>query len=270
MNGGSRSAASVSASVEDASGTSKTLRGIWGYIAPELHGVIERGSPFASDIWALGHIAFQLLTKELAFKYLGSLVNYVTQAGEFPIGLLSKSSALSVEFITSLMCPTPDSRMTAAMAISHTWIGSELSLSGSENDTSPYTQELCAITTTTGTSATWNTKPSDSEANILAYTQDLPTDTLMTENSLSQNTNRFSPAQEIVDHIPNNKIGPHCVDIRLWLAFNILNLTEPMNIRLTFSRNGEWLVVPGGNQAKLWNTLDRTTVGMPIDQAENV
>jgi serine/threonine protein kinase len=90
----------ISKRIEEAPGASTTLRGTSGYIAPELYGLIERGNPFASDIWALGQIVFQLLTNEMAFEDLGALFKYATQANQFPTGRLSKFSALSVEFIT--------------------------------------------------------------------------------------------------------------------------------------------------------------------------
>ncbi|KAJ5979385.1 Tetratricopeptide-like helical [Penicillium viridicatum] len=98
----------ISKRIEEAPGASTTLRGTSGYIAPELYGLVERGPPFASDIWALGQIVFQLLTKEMAFKHLGSLASYVMKVNQFPTGGLTNSSALSVEFISSLMCASPN------------------------------------------------------------------------------------------------------------------------------------------------------------------
>ncbi|KAJ5365917.1 hypothetical protein N7517_008803 [Penicillium concentricum] len=129
----------ISKRIEEAPSASTTLRGTWGYIAPEVHRLTERDTPFASDIWSLGQIVFELLTKEIAFKHLGSLVGYVTQADHFPTDRLSRSSALSVEFITSLMCPIP---MTAAVAISNKWIQSKLIPSDSEANVS-HTLKIC-------------------------------------------------------------------------------------------------------------------------------
>jgi serine/threonine protein kinase len=165
----------ISKHVEEASAPSTDLIGTFGYMAPELYGVIGRGTPFASDIWALGQIVFELLTKELAFKHLGSLVKYV-RTEQFPTGLLSKSSALSVEFITSLACPIPRDRMTAAVAFTHAWIESKPSPSNSGTNISPYT----------------------SETNVSPYTEDLSTTDSMSEVYGSWNTKPPSPVPDIV------------------------------------------------------------------------
>jgi len=42
---------------------STALKGTLGYMTPELYGFTEKGSPHAVDIWAVGEIAFQMLTK---------------------------------------------------------------------------------------------------------------------------------------------------------------------------------------------------------------
>ena len=49
----------ISKRIENELGMSTTLKGTLGYIAPELHGFTEKGSPYAVDIWAVGEIAFQ-------------------------------------------------------------------------------------------------------------------------------------------------------------------------------------------------------------------
>jgi serine/threonine protein kinase len=98
--------------------------GTAGYIAPELWGFIERGSAFACDIWALGEILFQILTKKPAFS-LESLARYKTQQ-QFPVTKLRDVgvSQQGIDFLLSLMCPYPNDRTTASFALSTVWIQS--------------------------------------------------------------------------------------------------------------------------------------------------
>ncbi|KAJ5734006.1 Tetratricopeptide-like helical [Penicillium malachiteum] len=109
-------------------GAASTLRGTPGYMAPELYGFIERGSPYAVDIWSLGEIAFNILTKTTTFESLGQLFSYVDNNTSFPTHLLRKPSVSQdgIEFILALMQPDPSSRPTAHGAISHCWIQSLL------------------------------------------------------------------------------------------------------------------------------------------------
>ncbi|KAJ6015930.1 Tetratricopeptide-like helical [Penicillium herquei] len=109
---------------EDLGNVSSTLRGTPGYMAPELYGFIERGSPYAVDIWSLGEIAFNILTKTTTFESLGQLFSYVDNNTSFPTHLLRKLSVSQdgIDFILALMQPDPSSRPTAHEAISHRWI----------------------------------------------------------------------------------------------------------------------------------------------------
>ncbi|CAI7618663.1 unnamed protein product [Penicillium pancosmium] len=114
----------ISKRIEESPETSTTLRGTTGFIAPELYGFLEPGSPYAADIWSLGEITFQMLTKAPAFKPIGRLSSYTTQPERFPSSPLDEAgvSKLGIEFIRSLMRPVPDSRLTSEMAILHPWI----------------------------------------------------------------------------------------------------------------------------------------------------
>ncbi|KAJ5730855.1 Tetratricopeptide-like helical [Penicillium malachiteum] len=109
---------------EDLGTASSTLRGTPGYMAPELYGFIERGSPYAVDIWSLGEITFDILTKTATFESLGQLFSYVDNSTSFPTHLLKKSSVSQdgIDFILALMQPDPSSRPTAHEAISLRWI----------------------------------------------------------------------------------------------------------------------------------------------------
>ncbi|KAJ5602439.1 hypothetical protein N7537_005395 [Penicillium hordei] len=252
-----------------APGASTILRGTPGYIAPEVYGLIKRGAPFASDIWALGQIVFELLTKEMVFEDLGALFQYATQINQFPTRRLSKYTALSVEFITSLMCPIPDDRITATMAISHPWVESKLSPSDPEIDISIHAQKSSGISEMTGTSASWNRKASNSEPNMSLFKKRLPTINSMTESSVSSNFNPSYPAPEVVD-VPNNKIGSHGVNIQLWRTFDIKDLGYSVKSQIAFSPNSEWFVIPAGKHARLWNTSDGTAIRTSVGHDTNI
>ena len=102
-------------------------------MAPELLGLtashstnhgLESASPYAADMWSLGEIAFQLLTKQPAFPQLPQLILYVQDLQPFPNSLLTQQSVsdFGQQFISSTMLPSPDSRLKAPQALSHKWI----------------------------------------------------------------------------------------------------------------------------------------------------
>ncbi|PLB49671.1 kinase-like protein [Aspergillus steynii IBT 23096] len=113
----------ISKRIEDEIGLSSTLKGTLGYIAPELHGFITRGSPYAPDIWSVGEIAFQMLTKQSTFKNLGVLFQYMGNLDLFPSDLLAAArvSKSGQGCILSLMHPDPSLRTTAEVALQHAW-----------------------------------------------------------------------------------------------------------------------------------------------------
>ncbi|OKL64436.1 hypothetical protein UA08_00881 [Talaromyces atroroseus] len=127
----------ISKRTEEGLGLSTTVKGTLGYIAPEVYGFTERGSPHAVDIWAVGEIAFQMLTKKSSFKHIGILSKYVINPEIFPSQLLLDApvTQLGVEFIVSLMNPNPDERVTAAEALQNEWMAQQ-SLSNDGQDTS--------------------------------------------------------------------------------------------------------------------------------------
>ncbi|KAJ5951483.1 Tetratricopeptide-like helical [Penicillium vulpinum] len=111
--------------IEESHGQSTTLKGTPRYFAPEIWGLAERGSAYATDIWALGEIVFEILTKKPAFATLGSLAGYKSQQ-EFPVTVLTDAglSQPGIDFVVSLMCLNPNDRMTASSAMSSVWIQS--------------------------------------------------------------------------------------------------------------------------------------------------
>jgi serine/threonine protein kinase len=130
----------ISKRIEDSLGAPSTVRGTPQFIAPELLGNFANSTdhaavsvnPYAADMWALGEIAFQMLTKQPSFKSVFQLLQYVhdSQNNPFPVSLLTQYniSAIGQVFVSSLMSVSPERRLTVVQAIDHQWI-KRLSLS---------------------------------------------------------------------------------------------------------------------------------------------
>jgi WD40 repeat protein len=116
----------ISKRVEESPVLSLTLQGTPGYIAPELWGLSTRGSPYSTDIWAAGEIAFQIMTKKPTFAGVTFMKDYVMQRDQFPTDTLLDTgvSPLGVDFVFALMQSSPGDRLTAEVALSHGWIES--------------------------------------------------------------------------------------------------------------------------------------------------
>ncbi|KAI9043586.1 kinase-like protein [Aspergillus affinis] len=150
----------ISKRIEDEVGASSTLKGTLGYIAPELHGFIKRGSPYAPDLWAVGEIAFQMLTKQATFKNLGMLFTYMSNLEMFPYDLLlaARVGQSGLECIFSFMHPDPIQRVTAEVALQHTWFNdAPLSRQGSVRSARNISPPARVADTETEELATWNT-----------------------------------------------------------------------------------------------------------------
>lgn len=91
-------------------------------MAPEVWGFVEKGSPYAADIWALGETVFEMLAKKPSFR-LGSLALYKSER-DFPSKELHNSGVgqLGIDFVKSLMQPHPNDRLTAKAALADPWI----------------------------------------------------------------------------------------------------------------------------------------------------
>ncbi|KAJ5676294.1 hypothetical protein N7536_012466 [Penicillium majusculum] len=115
----------ISKRIEDGLGKSTTMKGTFGYIAPELFGFTAQGTPYAVDIWAAGEITFQILTKQPTFKHPGLVFTYVQTPNIFPSDqlLANEVTQFGVELVSSLMHPTPAGRMSAKDALQHRAIG---------------------------------------------------------------------------------------------------------------------------------------------------
>lgn len=114
----------LSKRVEDELGLTNTLKGTMGFIAPELHGFTSRTTDYAPDMWALGEITFQMLTKKPAFQNLGLLARYVHDANLFPQHDLHEHNVPDqvIGFIRSTMRTLPVDRYTADQGLKHPWI----------------------------------------------------------------------------------------------------------------------------------------------------
>ncbi|KAJ5573296.1 Tetratricopeptide-like helical [Penicillium hetheringtonii] len=114
----------ISKRISESSAFSTTLKGTPGFIAPELYGFINYGSAYATDIWSLGEISFQMLTKTPTFKPIARLSLYAHGREEFPMSVLQDTgvSKPGMDFVRLLMAPEPDSRLTSEQAIQHPWI----------------------------------------------------------------------------------------------------------------------------------------------------
>jgi WD40 repeat protein len=136
------------------------LKGTFGFIAPELHELVPAGTPFAADMWALGEIAFQLMTKQPVFKSFGLMARYATQNHQYPLETLLtyRISTPGQNFISSLMVATPEMRLTAEAALKHQWIARYLLLDvqPSSSSSSPMTRAPPATDSITEVLASWN------------------------------------------------------------------------------------------------------------------
>ncbi|KAJ5966782.1 hypothetical protein N7501_003030 [Penicillium viridicatum] len=150
----------ISKRIEDGLGKSTTMKGTFGYIAPELFGFTLKGTLYAVDIWAAGEIMFQILTKQPTFKHPGLVFNYVQTPNIFPSDrlLVNEVSQPGVEFVLSLMHPTPAGRISAKDALQHSWIDQPLP---DNRQSAPLAYKeahsTSSLDSVTGQLASWNT-----------------------------------------------------------------------------------------------------------------
>ena len=99
-------------------------------MAPELQGYYPQGisadsmSPYPADMWAIGAIIFQMMTKRDAFKNQAELFAYAFKSIPFPSSILVEAtvSIKGQEFVATLMSAAPGERLTAAQGLQHEWI----------------------------------------------------------------------------------------------------------------------------------------------------
>lgn len=109
-------------------------------------------------MWALGEIAFQLMTKQPVFKSFGQLARYATQNHQFPFETLLtyRVSIAGQNFISSLMVTTPGMRLTAEAALKHQWMARYLPLPVEPSPLSQMTRTLSATDPITEVFVNWN------------------------------------------------------------------------------------------------------------------
>lgn len=93
-----------------------------GFVAPELHDLTPVGSVYATDMWSIGEITFQMATKRPTFPSLGLLVRYIDGTAEFPSNTLGSFSISGLSFVQSLMKAKPFDRLVAGLALKHEWL----------------------------------------------------------------------------------------------------------------------------------------------------
>ncbi len=109
----------------------RTIIGTEAYLAPEVRGLYTAGSKegdesifsFAVDIWAVGAIAFRIVTGRLAFPPGRKLFDYVVGGSPFPIDESMNSEY--AKFVTETMAASPRQRPTSQQALSFEWIQME-------------------------------------------------------------------------------------------------------------------------------------------------
>lgn len=108
----------------------RTFAGTNGYIAPEIWGYISHTGPggydYPVDIWSLGCLVYAILTADTPFGVTSTheFIEYVRNRIPFPTTKLNekKASRAAIGFITSLMMPLPEDRLTAKQALDATWL----------------------------------------------------------------------------------------------------------------------------------------------------
>ncbi|KAL9084942.1 MAG: hypothetical protein Q9165_007808 [Trypethelium subeluteriae] len=106
-----------------------TVKGTLEFMAPEMLGFIPSASdsnardPQLADMWALGEIAFRMLTGEHTFQNLGRLGEYCRGVNEFPSARLrSHAGDDAAGFVLALMAVDPNSRINTSDALLHSWM----------------------------------------------------------------------------------------------------------------------------------------------------
>jgi hypothetical protein len=116
----------ISKRAEDGNGPS-TVKGTLQFMAPELlfnsGQYLDTYNHQASDIWALGGMAFRMLLGKHTFEHQGELFEYYQKRREYPTeSLIALVGETGSQFISSLMYVEPELRMNATDALFHPWI----------------------------------------------------------------------------------------------------------------------------------------------------
>lgn len=90
---------------------------------PDADDIEEDEYDMSVDMWAVGAIAYRLLTNTMAFEKVTTLGRYVAKRQPFPMTQLEDAgvSKYGKELIERMMAPSPPSRPSAAEAMEHPW-----------------------------------------------------------------------------------------------------------------------------------------------------
>lgn len=107
----------------------RTSAGTFGYMAPEISDdfLYSNTSVYtkAVDIWSLGCLIYEIITKEMPFDPdTDKIREYMRKRIRFPKAKLveKKATPAAIKFITSLLRPSPEKRLTAEQALKDTWL----------------------------------------------------------------------------------------------------------------------------------------------------
>ena len=111
-------------------GEQSTIHGTSRYMAPERRGLPVPGfnpdaiDPFPADMWAIGQIAFNMLTRQYALEETEVFHEYLSNKAATPSFLFKHElvSGVAEKFICSLMALPLGRRLTAKEALQHSWV----------------------------------------------------------------------------------------------------------------------------------------------------
>ncbi|KAF1812038.1 kinase-like protein [Eremomyces bilateralis CBS 781.70] len=116
----------ISKRIADGKGISSILAGTVAFFSPEVldAGKTPSYDAYSADMWALGEIAHQMLTKEAVFDRPSTKLEYGRGDVEYPNDRLMayQVSNHGQSFIVSVMHPFPTKRLKVDQALSHDWI----------------------------------------------------------------------------------------------------------------------------------------------------
>jgi serine/threonine protein kinase len=102
---------------------SSTMKGTLRYMAPELRRFTPRHTDYATDIWSLGEVSYEMLTKETSFSD-PELLGYIENPDSFPVQKLSNHnvSQQATQFIKGCMQPYPRKRLSVEQGLNTKWM----------------------------------------------------------------------------------------------------------------------------------------------------
>jgi WD40 repeat protein len=122
----------ISKRADDGNAPTTGIKGTDGFKAPELLGLPNFPRPKeisgfqAADMWALGEMAYRMLTGKATFQSQWELMEYCREERKFPsFRLPSSAEGDGEEFIRSLMKSHPNGRITTIQGLEHPWMSSQ-------------------------------------------------------------------------------------------------------------------------------------------------